>query len=66
MLRETLHPWVVKERARQEAEKMESEEPLSFNERFELAQLRQKNAQLEKDVAFLKKAAAFFASEENR
>lgn len=45
---------------------METEEPLSFNERFELEELRRRNAQLEKDVEFLKKAAAFFASEKNR
>lgn len=63
---ETLRAWVLAERAREEAEKVENEEPLSFNERFELEQLRGKNAQLEKDVEFLKKAAAFFASDKNR
>src|SRR3954452_18195256 len=59
---ETLRAWVLAERAREEAQKVTDEEPLSFNERFELEQLRRRNAQLEKDVEFLKKAAAFFAS----
>lgn len=63
---ETLRRWVVHERAREEAEKVANKEPLSFNERFELEELRRKNAQLEKDVEFLKKAAAFFASDKNR
>jgi transposase-like protein len=39
---------------------------LSFNERFELEQLRREKAQLEQDVEFLKKAAAFFASGKSR
>jgi transposase len=39
---------------------------LSFNERFELEQLRRRNAELEKDVEFLKKAAAFFAKDQRR
>jgi transposase len=63
---ETLRRWVVDARAREETSKVETQEPLSFNERFELEELRRKNAQLEKDVEFLKKAAAFFASEKNR
>jgi transposase len=63
---ETLRRWVLDERAREEAEKVDNDEPLSFNERFELEQLRRRNAHLEKDVEFLKKAAAFFASDKNR
>ena len=63
---ETLRAWVLAERAREEARKVAEAEPLSFNERFELEQLRQRNTQLEKDVEFLKKAAAFFASDKNR
>jgi transposase len=63
---ETLRRWVLDERGREEAAKVDAEEPLSFNERFELEELRRRNAQLEKDVEFLKKAAAFFASEKNR
>jgi transposase len=61
---ETLRRWVLAERAREEATRVD--EPLSFNERFELEQLRREKAQLEKDVEFLKKAAAFFASGKNR
>jgi transposase len=52
---ETLREWVVAERRREEADRVERGEPLSFNERFELEQLRRRNAQLEKDVEFLKK-----------
>ena len=63
---ETLRGWVLAERAQEEARKVAEDEPLSFNERFELEQLRRKNAELEKDVEFLKKAAAFFASDKNR
>ena len=63
---ETLRQWVLDERAREEAQKVADEVPLSFNERFELEELRRKNAQLEMDVEFLKKAAAFFASEKIR
>jgi transposase len=63
---ETLRAWVLAERAREEARKVADGEPLSFNERFELEQLRRKNAELEKDVEFLKKAAAFFARDKNR
>lgn len=63
---ETLRRWVNTERARGEAEKVESQEPLSARERLELEELRRRNAQLEKDVAFLKKASAFFARDHDR
>ena len=63
---ETLRKWVLDERAREEASKVTDDEPLSFNERYELEQLRREKAQLEKDVEFLKKAAAFFASDKHR
>ena len=63
---QALTRWVHQERAREEAAKAERNEPLTFNERFELEQLRREKAQLEQDVAFLKKAAAFFASGKNR
>ena len=63
---ETLRAWVLAERAQEEARKVADEEPLSFNERFELEQLRRRNAELEKDVEFLKKAAAFFARDQRR
>jgi transposase len=61
-----LGKWVSDERAHREAEKVAAGGPLSFNERFELEQLRREKAQLERDVEFLKKAAAFFASGKNR
>lgn len=63
---ETLRRWVNTERAREEAGKVESQEPLSARERLELEELRRRNAQLEKDVEFLKKASAFFAREYDR
>lgn len=63
---ETLRRWVNTERAREEAEKVESQEPLSARERLELEELRRRNAQLEKDVEFLKKASAFFARDYDR
>lgn len=63
---ETLRRWVLAERARQEGHKVESEEPLSTAERLELEELRRRNAELEKDVEFLKKAAAFFARDQRR
>ena len=62
----TLRRWVNTERAREEAEKVESQEPLSARERLELEELRRRNAQLEKDVEFLKKASAFFARDYDR
>lgn len=40
------------------------EQPLSVSERAELVELRKKYAQAQMDVAFLKKAAAFFASQQ--
>lgn len=39
---------------------------LDVNERAELARLRKENSELKKDREFLKKAAAFFASDKNR
>ena len=39
---------------------------LDDDERAELERLRKENAELRLDRAFLKKAAAFFASEQNR
>ncbi|RHW26177.1 transposase [Nocardioides immobilis] len=63
---ETLRRWVNTERAREEAGKVESQESLSARERLELEELRRRNAQLEKDVEFLKKASAFFAREYDR
>jgi transposase len=39
---------------------------LDVDERAELERLRKENAELRLDREFLKKAAAFFASEQNR
>ena len=39
---------------------------LDDDERAELERLRKRNAELRLDREFLKKAAAFFASEQNR
>ena len=39
---------------------------LDADERAELERLRRENAELRLDRAFLKKAAAFFVSEQNR
>jgi transposase len=63
---ETLRQWVLDERAREEAKRVTAEGPLEEDERRELEQLRRRNAELEQDVAFLKKAAAFFAREQGR
>lgn len=62
---ETLRKWVLDERAREEG-KVKPEGPLDEAERRELERLRRRNAELEQDVAFLKKAAAFFAKEQGR
>jgi transposase len=40
--------------------------PLDLNERAELERLRKENADLRLDRSFLKKAAVFFASDQNR
>jgi transposase len=41
-----------------------TEKPLTISERAELEELRKKYAQAQMDLAFLKKAASFFASEQ--
>lgn len=51
--------WVAKERAEMDA----PPEALDIDERAELERLRTENAELRMDRDFLKKAAAFFASE---
>lgn len=56
----TLGNWVKKAKEGGEAE----ERPLSVSERAELVELRKKYAQAQMDIAFLKKAASFFASEQ--
>jgi transposase-like protein len=58
----TLGNWVNLWRAEHAGE----EPALSISERAELAQLRRDNQTLRMEREFLKKAAAFFATEQNR
>ena len=58
----SLGNWVRDERRRIEATKGTELEPLSGAERAELARLRKQVAEQEKDLLFLGKAAAYFAS----
>jgi transposase len=58
----SLARWVRDERRRAEALAGTSDEPLSPAERAELLRLRRQVAEQEKDLAFLGKAAAYFAS----
>lgn len=51
--------WVAQERAKQ----ADPPKALDLDERAELARLRTENAELRMDREFLKKAAAFFATE---
>lgn len=53
--------WVAIERASMDA----PPDSLDFDERAELERLRTENTQLRMDREFLKKAAAFFAAENN-
>lgn len=58
----TLGNWVRAERSRMQAVEGSDVEPLSGAERVELMRLRKHVGELEKDLAFLGKAAAYFAS----
>ena len=58
----SLGSWVRDERRRIEAAKGTDLEPLSGAERAELVRLRRQVAEQDKDLAFLGKAAAYFAS----
>ena len=58
----SLARWVRDERRRVETVAGSSDEPLSPAERAELLRLRRQVAEQEKDLAFLGKAAAYFAS----
>ena len=62
VLENSLSKWVRDERRRMEAVAVTSEEPLSSAERSELVRLRRQVAEQEKDLAFLGKAAAYFAA----
>ncbi|ORM24213.1 transposase [Williamsia sp. 1135] len=58
--------WVADERRRLDAARREGDEPLTAVERDELARLRRQVADQEKDIAFLKKASAYFAANHQR
>jgi transposase len=58
----SLARWVRDERRRMETVAGGSDEPLSAAERSELLRLRRQVAEQDKDLAFLGKAAAYFAS----
>jgi len=58
----TLVRWVREERRRVAAATNTGETPLSAAERAELLRLRKKVSEQEKDLAFLGKAAAYFAA----
>ena len=57
-----LSRWVRDERRRVESLDATGDVPLTPKERIELIQLRRKVAEQEKDLAFLGKAAAYFAA----
>ncbi|NNN19764.1 MAG: hypothetical protein HKL84_07925 [Acidimicrobiaceae bacterium] len=58
----TLSRWVRDERRHMEATDIPSGLPLAPAERAELIRLRRELAELQKDKAFLGKAAAYFAA----
>ena len=62
VLESSLSVWVRDERRRMEALEATSNVPLSIAERGELLRLRREVAEKDKDLAFLGKAAAYFAS----
>ena len=62
VLENSLNKWVRDERRRLETIAGTSEEPLTPAERSELVRLRRENDEMAKDLAFLGKAAAYFAS----
>ena len=62
VLENSLSKWVRDERRRLETVAGTSEEPLTPAERSELLRLRRQVAEQDKDLAFLGKAAAYFAS----
>ena len=62
VLENSLSKWVRDERWRMETIEETGDAPLSPAERTELLRLRRQVAEQEKDLAFLGKAAAYFAS----
>jgi transposase len=61
-----LGKWTSDERRRIEAAAVNGAAPLSAAERTELLRLRKQVAEQEKDLAFLKKASAYFAANQQR
>jgi transposase len=57
-----LGSWVTDERRRIDAATAQGQTPLTPAERDELTRLRKQVAEQEKDIAFLKKASAYFAA----
>ncbi|MEV4130536.1 transposase [Nocardia sp. NPDC049707] len=57
-----LGTWVKDERRRIAAAEIHGEKPLDAAERAELQRLRRQVAEQDKDIAFLKKASAYFAA----
>ncbi|MDA8269953.1 MAG: transposase [Actinomycetota bacterium] len=62
LVEQTLAKWVREERRRMAAAAEKGEVPLTAAERAELTRLRKLVAEQEKDLAFLGKAAAYFAA----
>lgn len=57
--------WVADERRRIDAA-TSGDQPLTAAERTELARLRKQVSEQEKDIAFLKKASAYFAAHQQK
>ncbi|WP_033237117.1 transposase [Rhodococcus globerulus] len=58
--------WVADERRRIDAAATSGDQPLTSAERTELARLRKQVSEQEKDIAFLKKASAYFAAHQQK
>lgn len=58
--------WVQHERQRMDAAAAVGDQPLTAAERTELTRLRRQVADQEKDIAFLKKASAYFAANQQK
>ncbi|MGC0367590.1 transposase [Rhodococcus sp. 27YEA15] len=58
--------WVAEERRHIEAAASSGDQPLTAAERTELARLRRQVSEQEKDIAFLKKASASFAANQQQ
>ena len=58
--------WVADERRRIDTAATSGDQPLTAAERTELARLRKQVSEQEKDIAFLKKASAYFAAHQQK